>query len=64
MIWAGTLLSRLDDLSHRERGSQQWIWGVIILILLLVVPLIILGMVMIYMQYPEISQAVRSWKPG
>lgn len=63
LIWAGMLISKVDTLSEHQRGSNQWVWGVIIIMLLLIVPLVLLGIVVAYIQYPQIAESVRSWKP-
>ena len=63
LIWAGVLISRVDSLSQQERGGHQWIWGIVIILLLLMIPLVLLGMVVAYMQYPQIAETVNRWKP-
>ena len=57
MIGAGTLISRLAEISEAERGKKSWVWGVVIIIGLIAVPLLILGMIVKFFQYTELGQA-------
>jgi hypothetical protein len=59
MIIAGVLLSRLAEISKEDKGKYTWIWGAIIIIAILVIPLLILGIIVILMQYPELASAFK-----
>lgn len=51
MIGAGILISRLAEIAKSDRGKKAWIWGVIILIVLIAVPLLLLGIIVKFAQY-------------
>ncbi len=61
MIGAGTLISRLADISARDRGKKSWIWGVVIMIALVVVPLLLLGIIVKFFQYTELGNVFESF---
>ena len=55
MIGAGTLISRLAGISEKDRGKKSWIWGVLIIIALIVVPLLLLGIIVKFIHYAEVQ---------
>ncbi|HIE27699.1 TPA: hypothetical protein EYP66_10470 [Candidatus Poribacteria bacterium] len=59
MIIAGVLLSKLAEISTEDKGKYTWIWGGIIIIAILVIPLLILSIIVILIQYPELSGAFK-----
>lgn len=59
MIIAGILLSKLAEISKEDKGKYAWIWGAIIIIAILVIPLLVLGIVVILIQYPELVGAFK-----
>ena len=62
MIGAGTLISRLAEISKGDRGKKSWVWGVIILILLIAIPLLLLGIIVKLAQYSGIGEAFEHFK--
>ena len=54
MIIAGIFLSKLAEISKSDKGKYTWLWGAIIIIAILVIPLLILGIIVILMLYPEL----------
>jgi len=59
MIIAGVLLSKLAEISKEDKGKYTWIWGAIIILAILVIPLLILGIIVILIQYPELAGAFK-----
>lgn len=57
MIGAGTLISRLAGISEKDRGKKSWVWGALIIIALIIVPLLLLGIIVKFVHYSE-TQAV------
>ena len=55
MIGAGTLISRLAGISEKDRGKKSWIWGVLITIALIIVPLLVLGIIVKFIHYSEVQ---------
>ena len=55
MIGAGTLISRLAGISEKDRGKKSWIWGVLIIITLIIVPLLLLGIIVKFLHYAELQ---------
>lgn len=55
MIGAGVLISRLAEIARTDRGKKTWIWGVLILIALIAVPLILLGVIVKFAQYSSVA---------
>ncbi len=55
MIGAGVLISRLAEIAKTDRGKKTWIWGVLILIALIAVPLILLGVIVKFAQYSSVA---------
>ena len=55
MIGAGTLISRLAGISEKDRRKKSWIWGVLIIIALVVVPLLLLGIIVKFFHYTELQ---------
>lgn len=62
MICAGMLISRLAEISERERGKKSWIWGVVIMIALVVIPLLLLGIIVKFFQYTELRNVFESFR--
>ena len=55
MIGAGTLISRLAGIAEKDRGKKSWIWGVIMIIALVIVPLLLLGIIVKFIHYSEVQ---------
>ena len=55
MIGAGVLISRLAEIAKTDRGKKTWIWGIIILIALIAVPLLLLGGIVKFAQYSSVA---------
>ena len=55
MIGAGTLISRLAGISEKDRSKKSWIWGVLITITLIIVPLLVLGIIVKFIHYSEVQ---------
>jgi asparagine N-glycosylation enzyme membrane subunit Stt3 len=55
MIGAGILISRLAEIAKADRGKKAWIWGVIILIVLIAAPLLLLGIIVKFAQYATVG---------
>ncbi len=64
MIVAGMLISKLAEISKADRGKKSWVWGVLILIALIVVPLLLLGIAVKVAQYSELGGAFDAFKPN
>ena len=62
MIGAGILISRLAEISRADRGKKSWIWGVIILLVLITLPLLLLGIIVKFAQYIGIGEAFENFK--
>ena len=57
MIGAGTLILRLAEISRADSGKKSWIWGVIVLLVLIAIPLLLLGVIVKFTQYAGIGEA-------
>ena len=55
MIGAGVLISRLAEIAKADRGKRTWIWGILILIALIAVPLLLLGVIAKFAQYSSVA---------
>ena len=55
IIGAGVLISRLAEIAKTDKGKKTWIWGVIILIALIAIPLLLLGIVVKFAQYSSVA---------
>ena len=55
MIGAGVLISRLAEIAKTDRGKRTWIWGILILIALIAVPLLLLGVIVKFGQYSSVA---------
>ncbi len=62
MIGAGALISRLAEISEKDRGKKSWIWGVLIIIALVVVPLLLLGIVVKFFHYSGLQSVFDSFR--
>jgi Na+-driven multidrug efflux pump len=62
MIGAGTLISRLAGISEKDRGKKSWIWGVLIIITLIIVPLLLLGIIVKFLHYAELQTVFDSFR--
>ena len=60
MIGAGVLISRLAEIAKTDRGKKTWIWGIIILIALIAVPLVLLGVIVKFAQYSSVAGVFES----
>ena len=55
MIGAGVLISRLAEIAKTDKGKKTWIWGILILIALIAVPLLLLGGIVKLAQYSSVA---------
>ena len=55
MIGAGVLISRLAEIAKADKGKKTWIWGILILIALIAVPLVLLGVIVKFAQYSSVA---------
>ena len=55
MIGAGVLISRLAEIAKTDKGKKTWIWGILILIALIAVPLVLLGIIVKFAQYSSVA---------
>ena len=55
IIGAGVLISRLAEIAKTDKGKKTWIWGIIILIALIAVPLLLLGIIVKFAQYSSVA---------
>ena len=55
IIGAGVLISRLAEIAKTDKGKKTWIWGIIILIALIAVPLLLLGGIVKLAQYSSVA---------
>ena len=62
MIGAGTLISRLAGISEKDRGKKSWIWGVLIIITLIIIPLLLLGIIVKFLHYAELQTVFDSFR--
>ena len=60
MIGAGVLISRLAEIAKTDKGKKTWIWGILILIALIAVPLILLGVIVKFAQYSSVAGVFES----
>ena len=61
MIGAGVLISRLAEIAKTDKGKNTWIWGIIILIALIAVPLLLLGVIVKFAQYSSVAGVFESF---
>ena len=61
MIGAGVLISRLAEIAKTDKGKKTWIWGIIILIALIAVPLFLLGAIIKFAQYSSVAGVFESF---
>lgn len=61
IIGAGVLISRLAEIAKTDRGKKTWIWGIIILIALIAVPLLLLGGIVKLAQYSSVAGVFESF---
>ena len=62
MIWAGVLISKLAEIGEADKNKKSWIWGVLLLIFLISVPLLLIGVILITVQFSESNQAFENFK--
>ena len=55
MIGAGVLISRLAEIAKTDKGKKTWIWGILILIALIALPLLLLGVIVKFAQYSSVA---------
>lgn len=60
MIGAGVLISRLAEIAKTDKGKKTWIWGILILIGLIAVPLLLLGVIVKFAQYSSVAGVFES----
>ena len=61
MIGAGVLISRLAEIAKTDKGKKTWIWGILILIALIAVPLLLLGVIVKFAQYSSMAGVFESF---
>ena len=61
MIGAGVLISRLAEIAKTDKGKKTWIWGILILIALIAVPLLLLGVIVKFAQYSSVAGVLESF---
>ncbi len=61
IIGAGVLISRLAEIAKTDKGKKTWIWGIIILIALIAVPLLLLGVIVKFAQYSSVAGVFESF---
>ena len=62
MIWSGVLISKLADIGKADQNKKTWIWGVMLLFFLISVPLLLIGVILITVQFSESNQAFENFK--
>ena len=62
MIWSGVLISKLAGIGKADQNNKSWIWGVLLLIFLISVPLLLISVVVIVLQFSEGNQAFENFK--
>ena len=62
MIWAGVLISKLAEIGEADQNKKSWIWGVLLLIFLISVPLLLISVILITVQFSESNQAFENFK--
>ena len=62
MMWAGVLISILAEIGKAYQNKKSWIWGVLLLIFLISVPLLLIGVILITVQFSEVNQAFENFK--
>lgn len=62
IIGAGMLISNLAEISKADRGKKSWMWGIVILIMLLTVLLLLLGIVVKFAQYSEVGNVFEGYR--
>ena len=60
MIGAGVLISRLAEIAKSDKAKKTWIWGILILIALIAVPLLLLGVIVKFAQYSSVAGVFES----
>ena len=60
IIGAGVLISRLAEIGKADKGKKTWIWGIIILIALIALPLVLLGIIAKIAQYSSVAGVFES----
>ena len=60
IIGAGVLISQLAEIAKTDRGKKTWIWGIIILIVLIALPLLLLGGIVKLAQYSSVAGVFES----
>ena len=60
IIGAGVLISRLAEIAKTDKGKKTWIWGILILIALIAVPLLLLGVIVKFAQYSSVAGVFES----
>ena len=60
MIGAGVLISRLAEIAKTDKDKKTWIWGILILIALIAVPLLLLGVIVKFTQYSSVAGVFES----
>ncbi len=61
IIGAGILISRLAEIAKTDKGKKTWIWGILILIALIAVPLLLLGVIVKVAQYSSVAGVFESF---
>ena len=61
MILAGVLISRLAEIAKSDKGKRSWVWGVLIFVALIVLPLVLLGVMVKLAQFSGVADAFRGF---
>ena len=61
MIWAGGLISKLAEIGKADQNKKTWICGVLLLVFLISVPLLLIGVILITVQFSEVSPAFENF---
>ena len=61
MIWAGVLISKLAEIGKADQNKKTWIWGVLLLFFLISLPLLLIGVILITVQFSEVNQAFENF---
>ena len=62
IIWAGVLISKLAEIGKADQNNKSWVWGVLLLIFLISVPLLLIGVIVMMVQLSEGNQAFENFK--
>ena len=55
-------VEELAEIGKADQNKKTWIWGVLLLIFLISVPLLLIGVILITVQFSEVNQAFENFK--